>query len=671
MQRKLIEGPVNDNMLNNQNHNFKVLFDAGIKSGLDATEAKAQALEALSTAKSAKSEAASASNTANAIDGKASSAIVTADASKAQSQQAENKADSVQSQFDQVLIDGDSSVEAAAARIGTDNEAHATLKKRLDSENQKVTMHLMETDHFRGNESMINRKRRRPMMTIFDDDGHRGVFTKYRPLALEYGIVFSSGIITDRPMGFPGDERPYNSLYIHYDEIKQMQEEGTGEFVSHTHTHNINYRHEHMTEEERLNDMRLSRAFLKKHGLNYRAMAYAFGTYSQDVVETARQVWDYCIGTGTRGDEIVVAPFDNYDMRRSHGQGTVERIKGQIDKAVENNAWVIFTTHIDQGDWYTEQNMREIIEYALSKGVEFVTTEQGYAAHGNIAQLTATDGISAEGEPFGTKLGSVSIDHSTDINGDTPISYFKKDAITHSRIGANRGGFPNNISGFLETHRYDVDTWVYQKFTTTRDKIIYIRAWDRDNEEWEKWINSTPPIYLGANAVKVTDVPTDSHLFNRITLVNINSQGNADFPEQSSGTLTTYALSEPEFARQEYRIYRSIKTYERWWLSSTLGWSNWVGVQNTPASFIKPLNTITATTLPVEFDMGITITRVSAIGGFVGDKTGTVTTYIMSKTEHRYAYQEFKVNGEFSKYIRQGQTDGTWSDWMKYAFETV
>src|SRR5699024_7610771 len=60
--------------------------------------------------------------------------------------------------------DGTNWVEIQQIDAGPVNE----LDSRLSSQ-------LAETDHFRGNESMINRKKRRPMITIVDDDGNRGV----------------------------------------------------------------------------------------------------------------------------------------------------------------------------------------------------------------------------------------------------------------------------------------------------------------------------------------------------------------------------------------------------------------------------------------------------------------------------------------------------------------
>lgn len=96
---------------NDINENFIELYNEYIGAGLDAKEAKQKAEQAL--------------NVANQ--------------SKQQSQRAENKADSVQNQLDQIVIEGDSSVEAAQARVDTYGTTYDTLKERLDANDNFVS----------------------------------------------------------------------------------------------------------------------------------------------------------------------------------------------------------------------------------------------------------------------------------------------------------------------------------------------------------------------------------------------------------------------------------------------------------------------------------------------------------------------------------------------------
>lgn len=81
----------------------------------------------------------------NTIDAVAADAQVKAvkaeaDASKAvvDSTTAKTTAENVQAQFNQVVIDGDSSVEAAQARVDKDGVAFTTLKERIDSDQTKL-----------------------------------------------------------------------------------------------------------------------------------------------------------------------------------------------------------------------------------------------------------------------------------------------------------------------------------------------------------------------------------------------------------------------------------------------------------------------------------------------------------------------------------------------------
>lgn len=69
-------------------------------------------------------DAESAKNIANNADTKA--------------QQALNNSQDTQTQLDQVVINGDSSVEAAQARVDADGTVYSTLKNRLDDKDTKI-----------------------------------------------------------------------------------------------------------------------------------------------------------------------------------------------------------------------------------------------------------------------------------------------------------------------------------------------------------------------------------------------------------------------------------------------------------------------------------------------------------------------------------------------------
>lgn len=59
---------------------------------------------------------------------------------------AETKADSVQEQFNQVVIKGDSSVEAAQARVKADGSAYDTLRERLNASDEQLAQKAKQSD---------------------------------------------------------------------------------------------------------------------------------------------------------------------------------------------------------------------------------------------------------------------------------------------------------------------------------------------------------------------------------------------------------------------------------------------------------------------------------------------------------------------------------------------
>ncbi|MGD7007629.1 hypothetical protein [Metabacillus sp. 84] len=72
----------------------------------------------------------------NLAESTATKALSTSSSSEIKSDEAVLKADSVQAQLNQIVVEGDSSVEAAQARVGIDGETYSTLKTRIDAENR-------------------------------------------------------------------------------------------------------------------------------------------------------------------------------------------------------------------------------------------------------------------------------------------------------------------------------------------------------------------------------------------------------------------------------------------------------------------------------------------------------------------------------------------------------
>src|SRR5699024_9873343 len=133
--------------------------------------------------------------------------------------------------------------------------------------------------------------------------------------------------------------------------------------------------------------------------------------------------------------------------------------------------WVIFVSHIWDSSWYSDDYVRQIIDYALSKGFEFVTTQEGIDRMGNMAQFGESK-ITSEGK----FVGGLTIERTNlkdnPVLSNTPINHFEKNTITHTRILSPQSeGFPGNTSGVLITYRYSDDIYSYQEFVTSREKF--------------------------------------------------------------------------------------------------------------------------------------------------------------------------------------------------------
>src|SRR5690625_2025304 len=414
-----------------------------------------------------------------AIDG-ANAADVTSKEADTKATQALANSESTQTQLDTIVIDGDSSVEAAQARVDEKGVPHPTLKARIDDGMNSVNQQLAETETFFKKESMINRKARKPIITWVDDDGMAGVYHKLKPLAEEYGIPFTSAVITKNL------ENPTERT-LSIEQIQELKSLGF-EFVSHTHNHDPNKRPPSMTDEEIREDFSESVRLLKKYGLNHKCVVIPFSIsgWDQRVGKIAKDYFDYGVGTGATGDssddsgQANVPPINQYYIRRTTIERGADIVKRQIDKAADEDGWVVIVSHVDNTgshDWWDETIAREVIEYALNKGLEFVTTEEGINRFGNIAQfgdnrpymyaehevrLGGSTIIDADGEIHSYKLGKYRYLPKNSVMANDPIGVFPDNAVSICEITLlNADEYPRGSSGILETYRYSENAYHY------------------------------------------------------------------------------------------------------------------------------------------------------------------------------------------------------------------
>lgn len=127
----MIENVISDTNVGNIEEYYNQFNEATTEFG----SLKTQAINSVTKSDKAIADSASAKLIAQGIDAKATNALIL-------SESADTLSKSVQEQFNQVVIDGDSSVESAQARVTADGVTKATLKERLDDEHTEVTAQL-------------------------------------------------------------------------------------------------------------------------------------------------------------------------------------------------------------------------------------------------------------------------------------------------------------------------------------------------------------------------------------------------------------------------------------------------------------------------------------------------------------------------------------------------
>lgn len=119
---------------------------------------------------------------------KSDHAVNVSEQAKQIAQTAENKADNVQEQFNQVVIEGDSSVEAAQARVDADGNTFTTLKERLDT---KDTQFASQLAHKPNKEEVRDKASQLKVEGGLYIDTFDGSYQPYHPSVVHFTELFN------------------------------------------------------------------------------------------------------------------------------------------------------------------------------------------------------------------------------------------------------------------------------------------------------------------------------------------------------------------------------------------------------------------------------------------------------------------------------------------------
>ena len=599
-------------------------------------------------------------NVANGIDAKATNALSLSKSSDILSK-------SVQEQFNQVVIEGDSSVEAAQARVDANGQTNPTLKARLDKEHNEVTAQLAQT------EDEINKQRVnltsnptvRPLVTFVDDDGSGKVWSVLKPMFESKGVPCTIALLTSHIKAEVG---------ISVEQAKKLQNLGW-EIASHG---KEQLQLNDLTEVDAIEQLEGSLNDFNNWGLNVKHFVYPYGYPNAKTRNLVRQYYKSGVNAQEEGSMgLNKIPLAQYRVNRTgmgvyNGGRTLADYKARVDKAIEENGWLIFMTHIGETNEQGVQDIEGTLDYIISKNVDIVTLSEGFEVFGNTLFQGDYIGrphydeyniITKNGLTFKNHLKKISITSSTTIQnfpiGDTHYTFLASDS----------SGFPGgngNGAGNLITHK-DVNPetgFSYQIFKPYATNELYIRFVDGGGN-WGDFDFVSYGIHPRMNRYPASRLPSE---YRKRTIEHfyINSSGSAGFPA-NAGVVTTYRpdTSEKGYIRQEFREYNSDSLWVRH--ENTDGtWSIWVDIFPDKRTRFLGINSRRGSQPITDYPFGISYTSVNnaQAQGFGDNTAGTITTYRMDGNGYdRQEFRKYNSNQIWSRHT--DATTGAWTAWQK------
>ncbi|MEG0828383.1 MAG: polysaccharide deacetylase family protein [Acinetobacter sp.] len=240
------------------------------------------------------------------------------------------------------------------------------------------------------------------VVTFIDDDGRSGFIDELYPVmvahAIPFGVAISPGLLG-------------NAGYMTTDQVLSLNNDRKRvELQSHTWTHaGLNWTD---IEEDIKYQVEATKNWFAKNGIPVDSFVYPYGA---DNAITQRLVSQYFTACYDFAENVVVnfETINNYLIKRaallSASQSEITTLKGLIDTAAAENAWLIITTHSGNPDdsgayWKGQTSLDAILElfnYANAKGCKVLKPRDAFQIYGNIVENDSGFRITANGKIIG------------------------------------------------------------------------------------------------------------------------------------------------------------------------------------------------------------------------------------------------------------------------------
>ena len=242
------------------------------------------------------------------------------------------------------------------------------------------------------------------LVTFVDDDGKTQAMLHWEKIIDATGIKMTAALIP----GKISEETDYDSWwsYAGWDLLERLREKGV-DFVNHTFSHTNLTK---LTEEEIHQDLQKAKSALKEHDIDSNILVYPNNAHDQ-LVESI--VDDYFDAAFACGGKVITETFSKcygldrinindatltktiaFDAERiveCQGIKSLEKLKEELNVALENRGWLVFMTHAYDspgGQYYfDEESEQSIIDCCL-----YIHTLE------NVKIVTLTEGVEASGE---------------------------------------------------------------------------------------------------------------------------------------------------------------------------------------------------------------------------------------------------------------------------------
>ena len=430
------------------------------------------------------------------------------------------------------------------------------------------------------------------VLTITSDDALMGDYTHLFPLLKSRGVTASIAI----PPSKIGEAKRMS-----WSQIKELVNDEGWSVMSHSDTE-VQLAEVAIEEAER--ELVNSKTKLEGQGLVVNHLTYPNGSYNLEVQKISKK---YFKSSGTIKSGVNVAPVKSQDLFRMSLRYTdIQYLKEAVDTAIANDGWVILYGHgneFDGVDWTGNigtlvlDRTREVIDYAISKGVEILNHDEAWEKKGNPIDigLYDYDGYSEENIVISSN-GDLIVnnkDHEqigkaivyAGITADTKLTEFKKFTATHTQFNqtqASTSGFPEQRAGSLITHRELSDDYGYQEYRLVNYDRIYTRRWV--DSKWNSWKLSHGEVGSRIANTGITSetqpsaFPDFTITHTKVTSAQASTSG---FPEQRAGTLVTHKMiSDTGYPYQEYHILGVNRVYRRPQsiASPPYNWGSWLQI---------------------------------------------------------------------------------------------